>query len=134
MKMLAAALLLALAFAGPARAAICHQQVELAADPRWAPQDGDNCDMCDFNYVGVGPGERLRWNGADVSETTLAQYLEIVANMEPRPVTLLLIGRAADCALLARIVTAIETHGDCGPGERCAFGLALPTRPPPRRR
>jgi hypothetical protein len=127
------ALILALACIVPARAAICHQQVELSADPRWARQDGDNCDMCDFNYVGVGPGERLRWNGAELTEARLAQYLEIVANMEPRPVTLLLIGRAADCALLARIVAAIETRGECY-GERCTFGLALPQRPPPRRR
>lgn len=57
----------------------------------------------------------------------LAQYLEIVANMQPRPVTLLLIGRAADCALLARVVAAIEAHADCGPGERC-FGLPPPLR------
>lgn len=134
MKFVPAMLFLALASTGPARAAICLQQAELAADPRWAPQDGDNCHGCDFNYVGVGPGERLRWNGAELTEARLDQYLEIVANMQPRPVTLLLIGRAADCALLARIVAAIETHGDCGPGERCAFGLALPSRPPPRRR
>ena len=127
-------MVLALTCIVPARAAICHQPAELAADPRWAPQDGDNCDNCEFNYVAVGPGLRLRWNGADLTEARLAQYLEFVANMEPRPVTLLLIGRAADCALLARIVAAIETHADCGPGERCAFGLALPQRPPLRRR
>jgi hypothetical protein len=127
------AMFLALAATGPARAAICPQQVALRDDPRWTPQDSDNCDMCDFNYVAVGPGDRLRWNGADLTEARLAQYLEITANMEPRPVTLLLIGRAADCARLARIVTAIETHGECY-GERCTFGLALPQRPPPRRR
>lgn len=134
MKSVPAMLLLALASVGPARAAICHQQVELSADPRWAPRDRDNCELCDFNYVGVGPGTLLRWNGAAVTEATLAQYLEIVADMQPRPITLLLIGRAADCALLARIVAAIETHADCGRGERCAFGLALPRRPQPRRR
>lgn len=129
MKFVAAMLLLALASAGPARAAICLQQAELAADPRWAPRDGDNCHQCEFNYVSVGPGERLRWNGADLTEARLAHHLEITANMEPRPVTLLLIGRAADCALLARIVAAIEAHGECHGGERCTFGLALPVRP-----
>jgi hypothetical protein len=134
MKSVLVMLLLVLTSIGPARAAICLQQAELAADPRWTARNGDNCHLCVLNYVAAGPGTRLRWNGAELTEARLAQYLEITSFMEPRPVTLLLIGRAADCALLARTVAAIETHADCGPGERCPFGLALPSRPPPRRR
>jgi len=122
MKFVPAMLFLALASIAPARAAICPQQVTLRDDPRWAPIDSDNCGHCDFNFVGVGPGDQLRWNGAPVAEATLARYLEIVSLTEPRPVTLLLIGRAADCALLARIVAAIETQTGCGAGEQC-FGL-----------
>lgn len=128
MKFVAAMLVLALASAGPAQAAICHQQVALRDDPRWAPRDRRNCHECDFNVVGVGPGAELRWNYAPLAEIMLPQYLEIVAAMQPRPATVLLIGRAADCALLARVVAAIEAHADCGPGEQCPFGLPPPLR------
>lgn len=123
MRILPAGLLLALASIGPARAATCPQEAQLRADPRWAPLDGENCHLCVLNHVRVGPGARLHWNGVAITEATLARYLGITARMpEPHPVILLRIGNDADCALLARVVSVIERHGDCY-GGHCGFGL-----------
>lgn len=129
MKLVVAMLLLALASIAPARAATCPQEVQLRADPRWAPRDGENCHHCSFNIVGVGPGALMRWNGVATTEATLARYLGLIAPMQPPPVTLLRIEARADCALLARTVAAIERHAGCGADEICTFGLARNFRP-----
>jgi hypothetical protein len=128
---LAAAPLLALACIVPAQAATCPQETQLRADPRWAPPDNGTIHERDSYVVFVGPGAGLYWNGADVTEAAMATYLGLVAKLFPRPVTLLGINKGADCALLARVVTAIEAHALADCEEDCGFELAVPDPPPP---
>jgi hypothetical protein len=125
------AFLLALACIVPARAATCPQEAQLRADPRWPPLDDEHCHHCLVKIVGVGRNGLLLWNGAPVTEARLADYLGDGAERDPSLVTMLWIGVDADCALLARVVAAIETHAECD-GEYCPFGLA-PDAPPRRR-
>lgn len=132
MKFVVAMLLLALTSIAPAQAATCPQQAQLRADPRWTPRDEENCHHCIFNIVVAGPTDLLLWNGSPVTEARLATFLRRGARLDPPPVTLLLIhngSNGADCALLARVVAAIERHGECY-GDHCPFGLAPPRRPP----
>jgi hypothetical protein len=131
MKVLPAALL-TLASVVPAQAASCPQEVRVRADPRWAPPGiGTIVERIGTNVVFVGPGASLYWNGADVTEAKLATYLGLVAKLVLRPDTLLGINEGADCALLARVVTAIEAHAPADCEYECGFELHVPEPPPP---
>jgi hypothetical protein len=129
MKSVAAAFLLTLACIAPAQAATCPQEARLRADPRW--NDSEDCELCVFNIVAVGPGAGLRWNGDAVTEARLARYLGIGAELPVPPVTLLRIANGADCALLSRVVAVIEQHANCGVDEICNFGMERDIPPPP---
>jgi hypothetical protein len=122
MRVLPAALLLALTSIVPALAATCPQEARLRADPRWTPRDEENCDHCLFNIVLVGRNGLLIWNGGRITEAMLSDYLGNAARLNPPPVALLGIMNDADCALIARVVAVIERHGECY-GDHCGFGL-----------
>jgi hypothetical protein len=129
--LLPAVFLLAFASITPAQAESCPLEARLRADPRWAPLDNGFIPERDSNTVFVGPGAELRWNGGDATEAVLATYLGLVAKMSPRPVTLLGIQKGADCALLSRVVAAIEAHAPADCEVDCRFELAVPGPPPP---
>ena len=131
MKSVPAAFLLALAAIAPAQAATCPQEARLRADPRWAPPDSDNRQHCLDLYRLRRPRRLLLWNGADVTEARLATYLGLAAKLVLRPVTLLGIHEGADCALLARVVAAIEAHAPTDCEDDCGFELHVPEPPPP---
>ena len=87
MKGPALAICLVLASAAAPAAAICPLEARLRAEPHWAHRDQDNCELCIFNSVRVGPGSNLRWNGVRIDRTTLGQYLGMVSKMHPLPIT-----------------------------------------------
>jgi opacity protein-like surface antigen len=132
MKSVAAASLLALASIAPAQAATCPQEARLRADPRWAPPDsGSVVERAGTYVVVVGAGATLYWSGSAVTEAKLATYLGLAAKQVLRYDILLGIHERADCALLARVVTAIEAHAPADCGDDCGFELYVPGPPPP---
>jgi TonB family protein len=86
------------------------------------------------NFVSIRAG-KASWNGIPVSDATLRAYVKSVSDSTPRA-TLTLYRHGASCAVIRRIVAAIEVHGDCKPAIYLVSDSAPPAAtgsvPPPR--
>lgn len=109
--------------AGEAAAPVCPALDRLTPRNGWRARDNNNCELCMFNRVRIGPGSRLRWNGAPIDEARLQTYLRLTREMTPRPLTLIRAEPGADCATIGRISRLIERTTPCN-GRSCPYGLA----------
>ena len=104
--------------AGP----VCPALARLKPRNGWSSLDHNNCELCLFNRVRIGPGGRLSWNGAPIDEAKLRTYLRLTRAMTPQPVTLIRAEPGADCATIGRISRMIEVETPC-PGRFCPYGI-----------
>jgi hypothetical protein len=106
-----------------AAAPSCPALARLNPRNGWRALDMNNCDHCLFNRIRIGPGSRLRWNGAPIDEKLLSTYLQLTRQMTPQPVTLIRADPGADCATIGRIGRLVERTTPCR-GRFCKYGIA----------
>jgi hypothetical protein len=127
------AIVLPLLLAGvgvPAAAQTCPALADMRADPGWSYIDPEDCHMCIFNRIRVGPGNALSWNRRPINRERLEQYLALLHGLRPETHIELSVARNADCAFLARIVARIETTLPCERRPYCHRSLiGAPRRP-----
>ena len=109
--------------AGAAAAPSCPALARLNPRNGWRALDMETCELCLFNRIRIGPGIRLRWNGAPIDEKLLATYLKLTEQMTPQPVTLISAAPGADCPTIGRISRLIERLAPCE-GRFCKYGIA----------
>lgn len=88
-----------------------------------AGQEGSsNWDLVTAAPAGFSPrnvveleGDRLLWNGSEVSEKQAGEYLTVVRNMKPQPPTILRHGDAVPEVRLQRVRTLIDNVLHCKP-------------------
>jgi len=110
--------------AGVAAAPSCPALAPLQPRYGWRALDMGNCELCIFNRIRIGPGSRLRWNGAPIAEARLRTYLQLTRAMTPQPVTLIRAEPGADCATIGRISRMIERTTPCDGRRFCPYGIA----------
>lgn len=108
--------------AAPAAAPVCPALARLQPQNGWSRLDMNNCELCILNRIQIGPGSRLRWNGARIEETKLRSYLRLSRAMTPQPVTLIRAEPGADCATIGRISRMIQQETPCH-GRVCPYGI-----------
>jgi hypothetical protein len=91
-----------------------------------------------FNRITLTARDEILWNGMPVTWQILHQYLGIVATMNPLPLTILVPGNDADCALLEAVRDEIDAALPCA-DRVCGEGAGAwteqdlqPPPPPPR--
>lgn len=67
------------------------------------------------NRIGITGGGEIQWNGAPIDATMLRQYLDITAQMQPQPVTVVRVAPGAPAAQVAAVRDVI------GRALRCDF-------------
>ena len=106
-----------------ATAPSCPALARLVPRNGWRALDMNNCELCLFNRIRIGPSARLRWNGAPIDEKLLRTYLRLTEQMTPQPLTLIRAEPGADCATIGRISRLIERTTPCR-GRYCPYGIA----------
>jgi hypothetical protein len=107
---------------GIAKASGCRALAAMKRDHFWTQNDQWKCELCLFNRVAIGPGRRLAWNGRSITPATLRAYLRQSWKMEPRPITLLTVGAAADCGAVEAAADIVARETPCR-GKTCWFAL-----------
>jgi hypothetical protein len=115
-----------------AAAPTCFALARLQPRDGWSELDSNNCELCMFNQIRIGPGSDLRWNDTPIGDSKLRIYLGRIRAMIPQPVTLIRIDPRADCATIDRISRMVERETPCPRGSFCRYGLDK--RMPARRR
>lgn len=110
--------------AGAAAAPSCPALARLQPQTGWRTVGIYDCDHCTINRIRIGPGSRLRWNGAPIEEPRLRTYLQLTEQMIPQPVTLIRAEPSADCATIGRISRMIERETPCAGRRFCPYGIA----------
>jgi len=72
--------------------------------------------------VRVDRAGRLHWNGSIVSRETLARYLQVAGEMNPRPQIALVVDERADCRAVAAIRRQLAETAICAEDRLCGEG------------
>lgn len=107
---------LMIASAAPANAAPCG--VALANWSRITSYPANTATR-PLNTVAIGADGRLRWNGSVATRADIEQYLRIVPLMKAGNLTILAVGRGADCAQVRAIRAMMDKALTCTP-QKCA--------------
>lgn len=90
-----------------------------------------------FNRITLSARDEILWNGVPVTRPILRQYLDLVATMNPVPLTILAPRHESDCALIEALRDEIEAALPCA-AQICGEGAGawtehdlLPPPPPP---
>ncbi|HVQ08910.1 MAG TPA: hypothetical protein VMS43_10810 [Allosphingosinicella sp.] len=90
-----------------------------------------------LNRISFRARDQLLWNGVPITRQILRQYLDVVATIEPLPLTIVVPGDDVDCALLETVRDEIEAALPCA-ARVCGDGAGawreedlLPPPPPP---
>lgn len=128
---LALAITLLSAFCGLAAAAPAQASDRICGGsrPHWVTRPGPQAfEHVVFNRLRVSRDGALLWNGSPVTRDVLREYLALVAQMEPMPVTILDPAPGVDCTLLDSIRD--DTERGCAHGSMCVEGPFLRNREP----
>ena len=82
----------------------------------WSAAAAVPADVRQLNILRLEDG-RLLWNGTDVSENHVRQYLGIVNSMHPQPLMVLIYGEHTSCESIERARSLIDEVLQCQPGQ-----------------
>lgn len=81
--------------------------------PGWKkPSDGIG-ELAIDNTVKLNRYGRVTWNGEQLTENKLTEYLESATGLNPRPFTILVIENGASCDRVVRLRATVDQHASC---------------------
>jgi hypothetical protein len=87
--------------------------------PNWQAPSAGIGELALLQPVTITQRNAIRWNGKEISLSTLDNYLRLIKNMTPAPQVILRAEGGADCAAVRAVRTKIETILQCRKSGAC---------------